>query len=346
MRCGRFEADAADIGEHFAGGVVEHDDRTVAHAVRAEARELAAQRDDRGGLDAAVDGGGDALAGLVEQADREVGGEPRIEARGMLARDERCGGGADCGAVLWRPGIIPGNTACAAAERLGARGRGGKQPGEERGVGATHLGGFLAEQALRARADALRFAAQGQEVEIGFEHLLVRPVCRERLSGAHLAELGPPVAFAGLSQTGVEEGGELHRQRRGAARAVAGPARSDGARDGKPVDAAVRPETAVLALHHGAADGRADVLEWHPCETAVFEIDALAVEQLAVAVVEPCFAWAPVGAYLFEGRHRGRSRREMRGGDKDKRRERRPCENMGPAPPAPGNGRQAHRITV
>src|SRR3546814_15258482 len=87
---------------------------------------------------------------------------------------------------------------------------------------SVHLGGFFAEQALRARADALRLAAQRHEIEIGLEHLLVRPVRRERLTRAHLADLGSPVALAGLREAGVEEGGELHRERRGAARAVAG----------------------------------------------------------------------------------------------------------------------------
>src|SRR3546814_19306406 len=62
----------------------------------------------------------------------------------------------------------------------------GEQPREECGVGTVHFGGALAEQALGTRADALRLAAQRDEVEVGFEHLFVRPVQRERLSGAPL----------------------------------------------------------------------------------------------------------------------------------------------------------------
>src|SRR3546814_3746383 len=54
LRRGRFKTDAADIGEHFAGGIVEHDARAVANAVRAQPRKLAAQDHDRGGLDAAA----------------------------------------------------------------------------------------------------------------------------------------------------------------------------------------------------------------------------------------------------------------------------------------------------
>src|SRR3546814_7600078 len=50
------------------------------------------------------------------------------------------------------------------------------------------------------------------------EHLFVRPFGRERLPGAHLAELRAPVALAGLREAGVEEGGELHREGRSAAR--------------------------------------------------------------------------------------------------------------------------------
>src|SRR3546814_10272024 len=78
----------------FRSGIVGHADRAVANAVRAQPRKLAAQGHDRGGLDAAVDRGGDALAGLVEQADREMRREAGVEARGIFARDERRGGGA------------------------------------------------------------------------------------------------------------------------------------------------------------------------------------------------------------------------------------------------------------
>ncbi len=230
--------------------------------------------------------------------------EAGVEARGMLARDERCGGGADRRTILrFR------NAARAAAERLGARGGIGEQAREERGVGTIHLGGLLAEQALRARADALRLAAQGQEVEIGLEHLFVRPVRRKRLTRAHLTDLRAPVALARLREAGIEKGGELHRERRGAARAVACrpscKARADRARDREPVDPAVRPETPVLGVHHRVADGGADVAERHPREAAAFEIDALAVEKLAVAIVEPGFAGAPVGADGGEVGHRG-----------------------------------------
>ena len=173
LRGGGFEADAADIGEHVAGGVVEHDDGTVADAVGAEPGELAAQRDDRGGLDTAVDGGDDALAGLVEQARCEVRRERRVEARRLLARDERRGGGVDGGAVCRLR-----DSARALAERVGFRGGIGQEAREQRGVGAVHLGGFLAEQALRPGGDPLRLAAQREEVEIGFEHLRVRPARR------------------------------------------------------------------------------------------------------------------------------------------------------------------------
>src|SRR3546814_1506500 len=76
----------------FRSGIVGHADRAVANAVRAQPRKLAAQGHDRGGLDAAVDRGGDALAGLVEQADREMRREAGVEARGIFARDERRGG--------------------------------------------------------------------------------------------------------------------------------------------------------------------------------------------------------------------------------------------------------------
>src|SRR3546814_6436866 len=56
---GGIEADAADIGEHVAGSIVEDDDRAVAHPLGAEARKLAAHRRDRDPLGAAVDRRGD-----------------------------------------------------------------------------------------------------------------------------------------------------------------------------------------------------------------------------------------------------------------------------------------------
>ena len=253
-------------------------------------------------------------------------GERGVELRGAVARDERCGGGADRGAVFGS-----GHAAGAAAERVGARGGIGEQAGEQRSVGAGHVGGALAEQRAGARADALRLAAQRDEVEIGLEHLVVRPVCGERLCGAHLAELGAPVALAGLGEARIEERSELHREGRGAARAVAGPARADGAGDREPVDPAVRPEAAVFASHHGGADDGADGVQRYPCEAAALEIDALAVEELAVAVVEPRFAGLPVGADGGVGGHGRRPGGEVGGGGEDEQGEGEPGEDVADA---------------
>ena len=119
-----------------------------------------------------------------------------------------------------------------------------------------------------------------------------------------------------LREFGREEGRELHRQRRGAARAPPGAqsqAVPDRAGDREPVDPAMRPEAMVLRRHHGVAQRGADVLQRHPRKTATLEIDALAVEKLAIAVVKPGLTGLPVGAHVGIGGHRGRAREKMRG---------------------------------
>src|SRR3546814_18362098 len=79
----------------------------------------------------------------------------------------------------------------------------------------------------------------------------------------------------------------LHRQGRGAARTPAGPARANRARDREPVDPAVRPETAILGLHHRVADGGSNGLQGHPAEAAALTIEPFGLEQPPLAVVEP-----------------------------------------------------------
>src|SRR3546814_14838227 len=110
-----------------------------------------------------------------------------------------------------------------------------------------------------------------------------------------------------LRQFGREKGGELHRQGRGAARTPAGPARANRARDREPVDPTVRPETAILGLHHRVADGGSNGLQGHPAEAAALTIDPFGVEQPAIAVVEPRLAGCPVGAQIGVGGHSGRA---------------------------------------
>lgn len=52
----------------------------------------------------------------------------------------------------------------------------------------------------------------------------------------------------------------------------------------------------ILGRDDGIAHDGADVLQRHPSEASALEIDAFAVEQAAVAVIEPCLAGLPLGA--------------------------------------------------
>ena len=107
-------------------------------------------------------------------------------------------------------------------------------------------------------------------------HALNGPTMGTRWSALFFAQAGyDPEPVRAALQAAVDEVDALH----------AFLERADGAGDREPVDPAVRPEAAVLALDDGGADGGADVLQRHPGEAAALEVDALAVEEAAVTGV-------------------------------------------------------------
>ena len=115
--------------------------------------------------------------------------------------------------------------------------------------------------------------------------------------------LGPAAA----AQRGVEQRGELHRDRAGAATMSPRDALKAGRDDGAPVDAAVREEAPVLGGEHRAPERRRDLVERRPGEPPAPRIGAHLLDHLAVAIEQQQIGGAIGRAHVGEG---GRGRHD------------------------------------
>ena len=142
--------------------------------------------------------------------------QARIERQAARGPQHRGGGAGETGAILF-----PAQRTGAARDFEGIGPGAGQQGGEQQRVVAGERGRGLAEQAQRGRTDALGLAAKAGQVEIGLEDLVLGPARLQRPGRAHLAQLFAHAPAAGHGEIGREIGGNLHRQRRGAAPALA-----------------------------------------------------------------------------------------------------------------------------
>ncbi|MCY1291164.1 hypothetical protein D9M70_403420 [compost metagenome] len=167
----------------------------------------------------------------------------------------------------------------------------------------------LAEQHLRQRRQPDQFAAERHQVQVRLEDLVLAPAAFQHRRARGLADLlreaAPLRRRAGPAQVVVQQSGQLHGQRRGAARTrvpQVGPRRRSHA---LPVDAAMRIEALVFRQHDGRAQGRRSLRQRDPVAAARAEVVAYPADHVAVAVQHGHVGAAPVVAHLREGRQRG-----------------------------------------
>ncbi len=196
--------------------------------------------------------------------------------------------------------------ACARGDDLRPCIRPPEQRGQNQRLGRVDAVGILAEEAAAGGGDALKLSAEGCEVEVRFEDLVLRPAGFEGPRVANLPQLAEdrrPAACDG--RVLPQERCELHRDR---AASAAPPAKERVARSRRQraqVDPAVRVEPPVLGEQDGADERRRDVAKRRPGETSNGRVDALLVEYGAAAVEEPRIGRAPRVAGLFEPRRPG-----------------------------------------
>ena len=159
---------------------------------------------------------------------------------------------------------------------------------------------LLAEQAGGGGADALQFAAEWRQIQIGFENLCLAPALLQPARSADLGELLQyAAAIAAGFEIGIEQTGQLHRQGAGTARAALQSLdQCAGCR--LPVNAAVLGKTLVFRRDHRALQHRRDLPQRHPRQTPHRTVDAADLQRLAVAIQPHRFGWAMGGAHLAE----------------------------------------------
>jgi len=247
----------SDPGQHFAAGIVEDQHGAILDVLSAQRRQVAAQGFGRKDLQAGIEAGAQLLAGLAEQ----LAGQVR---RQLLTRIRRFG----LAAVQRAGGETLQAFAFAAALDFLEQVAGAFGNQCRAGVGRAEQGGGegrfafveavrpLAEELAAHRADALKFAAEADQVEIGLDDLPLVPGTFQAQGGCGLAELAEQAAPAAPLAVLVEQAGQLHAQCAGAARPVApevAPCRLAGS---LPIDAVVLHETFVFRDDDGTHQGR------------------------------------------------------------------------------------------
>ena len=197
-----------------------------------------------------------------------------------------------------------------AAGALGDRRRAGvraaQQGGGQRRLVRVQPSSVLAEQRLRQGFDADHLAAPRHRVQVRLQDLALAPrrFQPRRFEGLrHLDRHAAPAG--GARQVGVEQAGELHRQRRGAAGASAPGVGPGALGDGAPVDAGVLVEAPVLAQHHGAQQGGRHGVERQPRQAPHGGVGAQRLHGSAVARQQRHVGRAVGGLDLLEGRQGG-----------------------------------------
>jgi hypothetical protein len=269
LRGARQLAAAADVGEHVARRIVEHDERAVLHAALGQLREMFGQRIDREGLHFSVQRARQPLAGNPEQLSREMRRELVVATGPVPAGEGHRGERTDRLAGDLGARDRGDRTRTLRHERRPGRGA-AEQGDENRGFARVEARRRLAEQRARCRAQARQLAAIRRQVEIRFEDLSLAPRLLDRAGGFDLVPLLRERACiaAVRAQGGIEQARELHRKRRAAAHAPAirraPQAVPGGGREPRPVDTAVLVEALVLGGHQGGAQRGRHVGERHP----------------------------------------------------------------------------------
>ena len=157
---------------------------------------------------------------------------------------------------------------------------------------------------LRSGTDTAQFTPVRDEVKVGLENLVLGPGLLQLDRRRDLLDLMPDGAPAGPRHLRLaEEHRELHGDRAGSPSAAAENMvdRRDPQRG--PVHAAMRVEASVLRAEHRLPKRGRHLLDAHPGQTPLPEVDAHLVQDLTVAVEQVGLGRPPGAADLRIGRH-------------------------------------------
>ena len=146
--------------------------------------------------------------------------------------------------------------------------------------------GRLAEQGARQGVDTDDLAAEGHQIQIGFQNLILAPAGFQFPGSTGLCQfLRQAARRAGRSLQGrVQQTGQLHRQRRCAARAFVPQVAPGRCRHGPPVHAAVFMKAPILRQQQGHPERRRSIAQCHPGASAHLKVGAQPVQDLALTI--------------------------------------------------------------
>src|SRR5690606_593484 len=169
--------------------------------------------------------------------------------------------------------------------------------------------------------DALQLAAEGGQVQVGLEHLVLGEAALDGARRAHLPPLVGDVAATGRGEARIDQRGELHGDGARAATALddARPG-GEGDRGRAPVDTAMLREAPILGSDNGGDQRRRYAIDADPVQPPAMAVDAQLMQQFAVSVEQPRVA-RRVGAANALGVVADLAAVEVPGGAQPRRRE-------------------------
>ena len=166
--------------------------------------------------------------------------------------------------------------------------------------------GRLAEQGVRQGVDADDLAAERHQIQIGFQNLILAPTGFQFPGSTGLCQfLRQAARRAGGSLQGrVQQTGQLHRQRRCAARAFVPQVAPCRCRHGPPVHAAVFMKAPILRQQQGHPERRRSIAQRHPGAPAHLKVGAQPVQDLAMTIQQQRLGRPEAAANRLEVRQR------------------------------------------
>ncbi len=249
-RIGVRRAEATDVCQHRARGVVEHDHGRTC-------RRRVFERADHAPLPVRVEHRVHHAARRGDQTPCQMRGivPARFEAHRIEPVGQRAGAITQLGATDARHQFAspPGH--------LLWRGVGRTQQGRQhRCLCPVERIGRLAHQRARRGVNAEQFTAKWREIEVGLENVGLAPLRLDLLRGNGLIPLllerSPATMAIARMQGRIEQADQLHGQRRGAARMLVPEVLDGGGRKRAPIDAAMLVKAPVLGFEQRFFHGR------------------------------------------------------------------------------------------
>jgi len=237
-------------------------------------------------LQVRIQAGAQGLAGVLQQlagqVGRQLGSGGLARALGAAEGVVHIGGEGLGVAALLFPAHFRQQAAGPAGHHGGGGIGGAQQGGGQGGFPLVQAVGPLAEQLLAHGADALQFAPEGHQVEIGLDDLALVPGAFETHGGGGLAELVEEGAAAPTLPVFFQQAGQLHGQGAGAPGTAAPEVAPGGLAGGAPVDALMLHEAPVFGDDDRPHQGRGNIRQGRPGPAPCSPVEAEALQHLPV----------------------------------------------------------------